>query len=171
MGTVTLVPVEEYLHTSFDPDCDYIEGRIVERNVGERDHSLLQIALGSYLFTRRKEFGISVFTEQRIRVAPDRYRIPDLCVVVGPKPAEKVFTQPPFIVFEILSEEDRLSRIQERIDDYLAMGIPYVWVIDPTTHFAWRYTTKANIPIRDGILRTETPEITIDLEEIFQSME
>jgi hypothetical protein len=39
MPSRTLVSVEEYLHTSYDPDCDYVDGEIVERNVGELDHS------------------------------------------------------------------------------------------------------------------------------------
>jgi len=44
MGTTTLVSVEEYLRTSFpDADREYIDGRIVERNVGEVYHSDVQI--------------------------------------------------------------------------------------------------------------------------------
>jgi hypothetical protein len=36
------IPVEEYLATSYRPDCDYVDGEIEERNVGEFDHSFLQ---------------------------------------------------------------------------------------------------------------------------------
>jgi len=36
------VSVEEYLNTSYRPDCDYLEGELLERNVGEWDHSRLQ---------------------------------------------------------------------------------------------------------------------------------
>ena len=39
MSTVTLVPLSEYLETSYRPDCDYLEGELLERNVGEWDHS------------------------------------------------------------------------------------------------------------------------------------
>ena len=36
----TLVSVEEYLNTSYDgADREYVDGRIVERNLGEKDHS------------------------------------------------------------------------------------------------------------------------------------
>ena len=56
MGTATLVSVEEYLRTSFpDADREYIDGRIVERNVGEVDHSDLQTAIAHYLRTHYRK--------------------------------------------------------------------------------------------------------------------
>jgi len=39
----TLVPVDEYLRTSYSPDCEYVDGRIVERNLGEKGRSILQM--------------------------------------------------------------------------------------------------------------------------------
>jgi len=34
------VSVREYLTTSYRPDCDYVDGRIEERNVGEYDQGI-----------------------------------------------------------------------------------------------------------------------------------
>jgi hypothetical protein len=34
------VTVAEYLRTVYEPDCDYVDGRVEERNVGEFDHGL-----------------------------------------------------------------------------------------------------------------------------------
>ena len=42
MTAGTLIPVEEYLSTSYDPDVEYVDGVLVERNVGEWSHSLIQ---------------------------------------------------------------------------------------------------------------------------------
>lgn len=42
MATSTLIPVEEYLKTMYHPDCDYVDGMVVERNFGQRDHSDVQ---------------------------------------------------------------------------------------------------------------------------------
>lgn len=36
------VSVEEYLHTSYDPVCEYVDAEVLERNLGELDHSSLQ---------------------------------------------------------------------------------------------------------------------------------
>ena len=49
MPTGTLISVEEYLATSYRPDCDYVDGRIEERNLGELDHSSLQTAVAVFL--------------------------------------------------------------------------------------------------------------------------
>ena len=83
MPTGTLISVEQYLATSYRPDCDYVDGRIEERNLGEWDHSKLQAAIIAFFYQRRTAWNISVAPEQRIQVSPTRFRIPDFCVVLG----------------------------------------------------------------------------------------
>ena len=160
----TAVSIEEYLSSSYDPDCDYVDGEIQERNLGEIDHSRLQLAIGSYFYNRRKAWGISAFTEQRVQVAPNRFRIPDVYVVLG-EPAGRILQTPPFICIEILSPEDCVSRMHERVADYLQFGVPYVWILDPQTRNAWRYTPGAMVEVAE--LRTENPTMFVPLEELF----
>ena len=38
MATSALISVAEYLSTSYRPDCDYVDGEVQERNLGEYDH-------------------------------------------------------------------------------------------------------------------------------------
>src|ERR1039458_10379887 len=45
MATNTVIPVSEYLRTSYSPDCDYVDGEVQERNTGETDHSDLEAPL------------------------------------------------------------------------------------------------------------------------------
>src|SRR5579884_2217182 len=108
MATTTFVPLEEYLNTVYEPDCDYVDGEVLERNVGETDHGGLQMTLGAWLYARRKQLGIHVFTETRTQVAPNRYRIPDIAVTIT-RPAGRILREPPFLCIEILSPEDRAS--------------------------------------------------------------
>jgi Uma2 family endonuclease len=169
MSAKTLISLEEYLTTSYRPDCDYVDGQVEERNLGEIDHSWLQAALTAYFFVRRKEWAISVFPEQRVQVKPARFRIPDVCVVLGGKPAEQILTKPPFLCIEILSPEDRVSRVEERIDDYLAMGVPYVWLLDPATHRAYVATAAEGLrEVKCGVLKTENPVLQVPLDEVFE---
>src|ERR1051325_1280410 len=133
MASATLISVQEYLTTSYDPDCEYVDGGLVERNVGEFDHSRLQGLLFAYFHTRRRELGVFVYVELRVQVKSDRFRVPDVCLVTGARPSGTVLREPPFLCIEVLSEEDRMSRVLDKISDYLAMGVPYVWVIDPAT--------------------------------------
>ena len=114
MSTRTLISEEEYLHTAYEPDCEYEDGVLIERNVGEQDHSWLQAALTAYFFRRRKLWSLHVFTEQRYQIRQGKYMIPDVCVIMGSRPAEKVFSTPPFLWIEILSPEDRPIRINEK---------------------------------------------------------
>jgi hypothetical protein len=71
------VSIEEYLNTSYRPDCDYVDGEVRERNVGEWDHSRMQSRLLVYLSVHEEEWGIAAVVEQRVQVRPDRYRVPD----------------------------------------------------------------------------------------------
>jgi Uma2 family endonuclease len=167
MKADALVPVEEYLRTSYDPDCDYVDGEVVERNLGERDHSSAQRELILFFGTRRKQWKVFVFPEQRVQVSATRFRVPDICVYVGEEPREQIFRTPPFICIEILSPEDRWERTQQRIDDYLKFGVPYVFVLNPRDRRAWAFTKDGSTEIRDGVLRTENPSLAVPLEEIF----
>ncbi|MBV8842666.1 MAG: Uma2 family endonuclease [Bryobacterales bacterium] len=126
----TLVSVEEYLSTVYQPDCDYVDGEVLERNMAELDHSTLQGDLTGYLWMRRKEWNITILPEMRVQVRSTRLRIPDICVVLGTT-NEQILTKPPFLCIEILSPEDRWSRVEERINDFIGMGVPFVWVLDP----------------------------------------
>jgi len=150
MSTIA-VPLSEYLHTDYRPDVDYIDGELEERNVGEWDHARLQALIERYLGNREREWGILVVTEQRIQVSPTRFRVPDIAVVAS-RPASGVITEPPLLCIEILSPEDRATRVQARIDDYLNMGVSCVWLVDPATRRAWIHTPAGSHEAKDGIL-------------------
>jgi Uma2 family endonuclease len=171
MKAATLVPVEEYLRTSYRPDCDYVDGEVLERNVGEYPHSKLQTEFAIYFGMHRKRWNVHAVVEQRVQIAPTRFRIPDVSVVLGLGPEPAIFRDPPFVCIEILSKDDTLHAMQERIDDYLNFGVRYVWLVNPLNQRAWVYTTDGSREVKDGILRTENPEIVIPLAEIFSGLE
>jgi Uma2 family endonuclease len=102
MEPKALISVDEYLRANFDPDCDYVEGELLERNVGEKDHSSFQGELLVWFRLRRDSLGTRSFVEQRVRVSGSRYRIPDVCVYLGKAPKEQVFEHPPFVCVEVL---------------------------------------------------------------------
>lgn len=88
----TRVSADEYLRTSFsDGDREYVDGRIVERNLGEKDHSRTQRELVYFFRTRQSSLGTYAFPEQRIQVKPMRFRVPDVCVCLGSGPENKFF--------------------------------------------------------------------------------
>lgn len=165
MSTVSVVPLAEYLETSYRPDCEYLEGELLERNAGEWDHSRLQMLLSDFLFSREKEWGILVVTEQRVQVKARRFRVPDILVLTGP-PTGPIIKEPPFLCIEILSPSDRMGEMQDRIDDYLDFGVRYVWLIDPRKRRAFLYTSEGVQEVKDGILCTSNPDIRVSLAEL-----
>jgi Uma2 family endonuclease len=164
----TLTSVEEYLNTSYaDGDREYVDGHIVERNLGEKPHSKVQGEVHHLFRLRRRSLGTFSFVEQRVQVKPHRFRIPDVCVYVNREPDEDVFVTPPFLVVEVLSRDDRASDLEEKIDDYLEFGVPYIWVIDPRRRIGWVHTVESSREAKDGVLRTRNPDIEMALGEIF----
>lgn len=166
MPARTLTSVEEYLRTSYRPDRDYVDGEVLERNLGEYDHAWLQGAILAYLWTRYRKDGYIILPEMRVQVRPSRFRIPDICVLLG-HPGEKILTKPPFLCIEILSLEDRLNRVLERVKDYLEMGVPHVWVLDPETKRAYDASAGDLREVKSGALSTEAPKFDMQLSEIF----
>src|SRR5580704_10373133 len=166
MSTATAVSLSEYLNTSYRPDCDFLDGELLERNVGEWDHARLQGLLTRYLGNREKQWGIVVVPEQRVQVKASRFRVPDITVIAGGPPDGPIITKPPFLLIEIFSPSDRLMEMQDRIDDYLSFGVRYVWLINPRTRQTYIYTPAGLQDARDGVLTTENPDIRVVLDEL-----
>jgi len=80
-SAIAFVPVEEYLRTSYEPDIDYVDGHLEDRNVGENKHSNLQGELAAILRTHGKAWSIYAYIACRVQVASKRFRVPDVCVM------------------------------------------------------------------------------------------
>jgi len=134
--------------------------------LGEEPHSRIQRKLIVYLDQRSAEYGIEVFPEQRVQVSPTRFRVPDVTVVRLPQPQEPIITTPPLLCIEILSKEDTMEDMQERIDDYLRFGIPYFWIISPRHQKAYVVTQEGMVEAKSGVLATEEPAIRVPMADL-----
>jgi Uma2 family endonuclease len=124
--------------------------------------------VGAYLLAHYEKDGVEVFSELRVQVKSGRFRVPDICLTLG-DPGEEILTKPPFLCIEILSPEDRMSRVEIRINDYLDMGVPAVWALDPYTRQAFTATAAEGLrEVKSGILVTGNPRIELPLAEIFR---
>ncbi|MGI8990858.1 MAG: Uma2 family endonuclease [Bryobacteraceae bacterium] len=170
MATTTAVSIEEYLTTAYSPDCDFVDDHIEEHTLGERPHSELQREFITYLNSHRKRWGIRVFPEQPVQTRPTRFRVPDVCVTLGTTD-ELIFRKAPFLCIEILSSEDRMARVEKRLQEYLDMGVQFVWVVNPFNHDAWIYSATGKEQVMDDILRTAAPDILVSLDELFAAAE
>src|ERR1017187_7792833 len=131
MATFTAVPVEEYLRTTYYPDREYVGGQLVERHVGEYFHSRLQALIVALLIERERPRHFRSLTELRVQVSTEpRYRIPDICVKALPHERTSILIRPDLVI-EVVSPDDEVPEMLTKIGDYLAAGIPHIWVVDP----------------------------------------
>lgn len=166
MATAPSVSLEEYLNAEYEPDCEYINGVVEERNVGKRKHSETQALLTALLLAAADRHDCRVLTEQRVRISPSRFRIPDVCLVSRDN-SDEVIQEPPVLWIEILSPEDRWSRIQQKIADVLQFGVGAIWIVDPYSRTAWIATQGSPVSeVTDGILRSTNPTLELRLEDI-----
>jgi Uma2 family endonuclease len=108
--------------------------------------------LTSWFQSQEKSWSVKVATEQRLQVSPTRVRIPDV-MLVSRGPQTEVIVDPPVLLVEILSSDDSYTEIQSRPADYLRMGVPWIWIIDPTSRTgrqcvgsAWTATDTLAVP-------------------------
>jgi len=158
--------VEEYLSTSYRPDCDYVDGMLEERNLGEFDHSLIQGLICAQLLIWAKQSDAYVLPEQRVKVRAGRYRIPDVCLIRR-EDREPVISKPPLLCVEVLSPCDTLHNMVERLNDYIAMGVPVCWVVDPAARRGYTFDRGGLHPVEDGIMRLEATTLELSLDALF----
>lgn len=166
-----LISIEEYLSTSYEPDCEYDDGVIVERNVGEFEHAFLQTILATIFTNNMDSWGVYGLTEQRMQIAPRMFRIPDICVLRIGAIAEDILTRPPLIAIEILSPEDTIRRTTKKAAEYVEFGIEHVWIIDPQARVAYRGTATALERIPSGELAVPGTPILIRIADLFERLD
>ena len=137
MATTARISLETYLTTSYERDADFVDGVLEERTGGEYDHNVVQQAIMIWFYQHEREWRIRSIQEQRTRVASTKVRIPDVCVFSRDVPIEQVFARPQLIAIEVLSPEDRHSRIEQRMNNFRSFGVPNLWVVDPETRAGW----------------------------------
>ena len=165
MAVETLVSVEEYLNTSYSPDMEYVDGELVEINVGDPIHSLVQ---GNIVHALKLKYPkVKVMPEVRSRTTETRFRLPDVAVALR-MPVGRFIKEAPFIAIEILSEEDRMSRVIEKLKEYAAMGVPNIWVFDPRLKQMFKFHANSLQEIEGDTISTGEPRLELTREEIFQ---
>ncbi len=170
-----LLSVEQYLRTPYRPDCDYIDGALQERALGEREHSVVQRFFTLLFGNNSKRWLVEVFPEYRVQVGPTRFRVPDLTVIRAGGAPQPILRTPPLLIIEILSPEDTLSRLQERVTDYLQSGVEHIWLIDPSTRRAYRADAfgfhEPPDGSADGTLTIAGSAIAVPLASLWQELD
>ena len=156
---------EEYLHTSFEnPDPEFLDGEVVERNGGTLPHARALAVTCALLYQARERTGLQTVLSLRMRVAPNRIRVADLAVFEH-EPAEEVPSSPPLVAVEILSPDDRIGYVIPKLEEYRAWGVKHVWAVDPDDGKLFTYGETGLHEVTE--LRLPAHEIVLTHADIF----
>lgn len=165
------VSVEEYLSMVFEHDCEYVDGIIEERDLGEFEHAYVQGLLVTLFNNKRREWGVYALPEQRVQTQKTHFRVPDVTILREGTQRESILTHPPLMVVEVQSPDQPMSRTGRKSAEYLDFGIEHVWVIDPYARVAYRGTAHGLELVRTGELSVPGSPIRIVLEELFSELD
>ena len=165
------VSVDEYLSMVFEHDCEYVDGVIEERDLGEFEHAYVQGILTTLFNNHREDWGVYALPEQRVQTQKTHFRVPDIAILrVGSK-REGILTHPPLLVIEVQSPDIPLRKTEVKAMEYRRFGIEHVWVIDPYARVAYQGTENGLELVRSGELTIPGTPIRVVPAEIFADLD
>jgi Uma2 family endonuclease len=170
MTAGTSVSVEEYLRTSYEPRCEYVDGVLVPKAMGTRKHSKLQARIHD--LTEKAFPHYEALPELTVGITKTEYLIPDVAVDRRDNVQDPYPLSPVHLCIEILSPEDRLSQVFAKCETYHAWGTPHTWVIDPLGRRAWQYSkgSAGAIELDSATGELCAGEIHIPLSDLFAAL-
>ena len=135
-----------------DRKLELVRGEVVNRPLEGERHGTACANVAYLLFEHSRNGGGYAVASNNVlflvRRHPDTVRGPDLVAFDGDpfrEPPETFFsTTPLLLAVEVLSKNDPIKDIAERVADLLAYGTPLVWIIDPESRTIAVHT-------RDGV--------------------
>jgi len=136
-----LITGEELLAMGDIGPCELIDGEIIPMSPAGGVHGWIESTLGRALgtFVEERDLGwvmggeVGIYTRRN----PDRVRGVDVAfwsherLPEGPPPG--FLDVAPELVVEVISPTDRWRDIREKIEEYFAIGVDRVWVVEPPT--------------------------------------
>jgi Uma2 family endonuclease len=165
------VSIEEYLSMEFEHDCEYVDGVIEERDLGEFEHAYVQGILVTLFNNHRVDWQVYALPEQGVQTQAKRFRVPDVTVLREGSKREPILTQPPLIVIEVQSPEIPLRKTAVKAHEYRDFGIEHVWVVDPYARVGYRGTATGLELDRSGELAIPGTAIRIVLADLFAELD
>ena len=148
----TFVHLPEHQDRSFELD----EGKVVEMSRPKKAHGLVcsNVVWELKSYARRTGVGQVFANDTGVHLArdPDTVRGPDVMYFTRRRELAELLergaapgweTDPPTVAAEVRSPNDRPGEIDRKVAQYLAAGVPRVWVIDPAARTLTVHNTDA----------------------------
>jgi Uma2 family endonuclease len=156
--TKTLVTADDlYTMPDHGGRIELVKGEIVPMSPASTKHG--QLAFGFAfkvgVFVGENNLGEVFAAEAGFTISqiPDTVRAPDVAFVTGSRlpeegiPASGFWAIAPDLVAEVVSPNDRMSDVQDKMTDYLNAGVRLVWLVDPKTRTVTAYQSFKDVQI------------------------
>jgi len=149
----------------FEREPELVHGELVERSLPTFPHGSIQLRLGARLLTLQPAHPVFTGVDVRVRIAHDLIRIPDVSMWVGTQP-DPMPAVPPLVVAEVLSPDDRMYEVLQKLAEYQTWGVRHIWLIEPELKKCHVYRSGSLTEVS----RLELPELSFALEaaELFE---
>jgi len=159
---------------------ELLEGEIIPTSPIGDEHGGIEVKISVLLYTfvsahklgkvRSGEVGIYI---QR---NPDTIRAADVLYISNERYAQK--TSPsyldaaPELIVEIMSPNDRWSKVVEKLRDYFAIGVNLVWLVDPKSRSVYAYRALTDVrefAASDDLTADDVlPGFSVKVSELFE---
>ncbi len=129
MAVRTKLTLEEFLALpETKPGCEYVDGEVVQKSMPDTDHAIIQRLLSFIFSLFLREHPIAEGgPEWRCIFGPpghERARLPDFALVMRERlrdtRGDEPFRGAPDFAVEIMSPDDRMSEVLDKVRFYLA---------------------------------------------------
>lgn len=108
--------------------------------------------IGNFVESHRLGEVFAAETGFLISQNPDTVRAPDVAYVTAENmpadlPERGYWPGPPDLAVEVLSPNDRMGEVDEKIGDWLAAGCRMVWVVDPQLATITVYHSRTDVHV------------------------
>jgi Uma2 family endonuclease len=160
--------------------CELVEGKIVMLSPtgGPQGGIEVNFAVALATFVRPRNLGlvrsgeVGIYTHRD----PDTVRGADVLYISKERaaklnPAGYMDVAPDLIV-EVLSPDDRMSEVLQKLREYFDIGVQLVWIADPATRtvYAYRSLTEVRLFAESEVLPGDQvlPGFSVSVAELFQ---
>ncbi|HSS47988.1 MAG TPA: Uma2 family endonuclease [Thermoanaerobaculia bacterium] len=171
---------ELFLRPDLNP-CELVNGRVVPTMPTGDEHADVELELGTRLRSYGKESkrGRAIGGEVGIYIRrdPDTVRAADIAFISRErdvKPRTRGYLEiAPELVVEVLSPEDRIGKVREKLRDYFSAGVLVVWVVDPGLRRVQVYRSPTAVTVLDErqVLTDEEilPGFSVPISDLFSA--
>jgi Uma2 family endonuclease len=140
-SSYVLITPEELLRMPDGVNYELVDGKLVERNMGMESSEIaarILVLIGMFLRDKRLGRLFGADGSYQCFPDPDKVRKPDVSFIRAARlPADQVIKGHcpifPDLAVEVVSPGDLAYEVEEKVAEYLAAGVPLVWVVNPPT--------------------------------------